>query len=356
MSTIRKILGFVIIMFIIFGAGCTGIGSHTIARDRFDYVSSISESWKRQTLLNLLKTRYVDAPVYMDITSVINQYAVEGQLQFGLSWADGVNGQTMGGTGKYTDRPTITYSPMVGEKFTRSMITPIPISGILFLVQAGYPADYVLRICVQTINGIKNSSGMKMMQHDGDTEFYELLTLIHSCQSKGGMGMRVQSEDDQGAVVMFFRPSSDPAIAKEIARIKQILNIDPNEQTFNVIYGSYAQGNTEIAILSRSMLQVMIEYASYIDVPESDIAEGRVSATYKMSPEVAARFPSLIRVSNDKSSPDDAYVSVRYRNRWYWIDDRDDLSKRTFYFLMLLFSLTDRGVSQGAPIVTVPTN
>jgi hypothetical protein len=44
-------------------AGCTGIGPPTVDRDRFDYVSAISESWKRQTLLNLIKVRYLDAPV-----------------------------------------------------------------------------------------------------------------------------------------------------------------------------------------------------------------------------------------------------------------------------------------------------
>ena len=62
-------------------AGCAGIGPPTVARDRFDYISAISESWKRQTLLNLVKTRYMDAPVFMDVTSVINSYALEAQLQ-----------------------------------------------------------------------------------------------------------------------------------------------------------------------------------------------------------------------------------------------------------------------------------
>ena len=53
-------------------AGCTGIGPPTVDRDRFDYVSAISESWKRQTLLNLIKVRYLDAPVFMDVASVIS--------------------------------------------------------------------------------------------------------------------------------------------------------------------------------------------------------------------------------------------------------------------------------------------
>jgi hypothetical protein len=306
--------------------------------------------------LNLLKTRYVDAPVYMEITSVINQYALEGQLNAGLSWLDGTNDQTLGVGGKFTDRPTVTYVPLMGEQFTRSMITPIPIPGILFLLQAGYSADYVLRICAQAINGVNNSSGMKMTQHDGDPEFYELLTLVRKCQSAGGMGMRVQVENDKEAVVLFFRPSTDPEIAGYVKRIRQILKLSRNKNVFRVVYGSYAQNDTEIAILSRSMLQVMIEYASYIDVPECDVAEGRVVATTQIREDLKSGFPPLIRIQNDTGRPDDAHISVNYRDRWFWISDRDDLSKRTFYFLMLLFSLTERGGGHGAPIVTVPTN
>jgi hypothetical protein len=49
-------------------------------------------------------------------------------------------------------------------------------------------------------------------------------------------------------------------------------------------------------------------------------------------------------------------VAVSYRGQWYWIDDRKVASKRTFAFVMLLFSLTETGDDQRAPIVTVPTN
>jgi hypothetical protein len=104
------------------------------------------------------------------------------------------------------------------------------------------------------------------------------------------------------------------------------------------------------------MLQVMIDFASYIDVPESDVAEGRVYASIRESEEVESEFPPLIKVQNSISRPDDAYASVKYRDRWFWIDDRDYPSKRLFSFLMYLFSLTETGGTQAAPIVTIPTN
>ncbi len=63
--------------------GCASIGPPTVVRDRFDYVAAISESWKRQMLQNLLKVRYADAPVFMDVTSVISAYSLGADISVG---------------------------------------------------------------------------------------------------------------------------------------------------------------------------------------------------------------------------------------------------------------------------------
>ena len=54
------------------------------------------------------------------------------------------------------------------------------------------------------------------------------------------------------------------------------------------------------------------------------------------------------------AAPSDAHVAVHYRNQWFWIDDRDKLTKQIFNFIMFMFSLTETGSTQAAPIVTVP--
>ena len=80
---------------------------------------------------------------------------------------------------------------------------------------------------------------------------------------------------------------------------------------------------------------------------------GRVAAFVD---ENKSGVPPLIRIRSDDSRPDDAFVAVQYRDNWFWLDDTDLGSKRTFSFLMMLFSLTETGGNTGAPIVTVPTN
>ena len=56
-----------------------------------------------------------------------------------------------------------------------------------------------------------------------------------------------------------------------------------------------------------------------------------------------------------RAPPPDAYIALRYRQRWFWIDDRDWPSKAALNAVMTLFSLTESGVAQSvAPVVTIP--
>ena len=337
-------------------AACSATGPSSVARDRFDYVTSVSESWKRQMLLNLLKVRYTDAPVFMDVASVINSYELTGEVNlFGqiarVNSGDQIAG--VGVTGRYADKPTITYQPLAGDKFTRSMMLPIPIPAILHLIQSGYPADLVLRICVNSINDLQNSYGGAGRPQAGDEKFRELIVAIRASQSAGGLGMKMKSATEKHAVVMFLRQSQDEAIAAPVRRIRELLALSETARELNIVYGTYPENNAEIAILSRSILQVLTDFASRIEVPQADLAEGRVYV-HETTPEQERLFPPLLVVRSSPLAPADAFVSVPYRNQWFWIEDRDKQSKAVFNFLMFLFSLTETGTTQAAPIMTVP--
>lgn len=332
-------------------AGCTGIGPGTVNRDRFNYVNAISNSWKKQMLLNLVKIRYVDAPVFLEVSSIISQYAIEGQINLGATWSS-IDSQTLGGSGKFTDRPTVTYSPLAGEKFTRNLMTPIPVRAFLSMIQAEYPVHILFSICIQTINGVDNRFGGKTMGRSADPDFYRLIKSMRRIQKSGGLGMRVRPMGNK-AIVLFFRKDISDEIAGDVDIVRQILGLSADVQEIRVAYGAFAADNREIAMLTRSMLQIMIELASYIDVPAKDVKEGRVAAFVD---ENVPDAPPLIRIHSGASRPNEAFVAVQYRDNWFWLDDTDLASKRVFSFLMMLMSLTETGSKTGAPIVTVPTN
>ena len=105
--------------------GCTHLGPKTVAVDRFDYSTAIADSWKQQTLLNIVKLRYMDLPVFVDVASIVAGYSMQTGVSVNgtLSSQNAVQGNyaTMGGQAIYTDRPTVTYVPLTGEKFLRGL-------------------------------------------------------------------------------------------------------------------------------------------------------------------------------------------------------------------------------------------
>jgi hypothetical protein len=122
--------------------GCAHIGPKSVAVDRFDYSTAIADSWKQQTLLNIVKLRYLDLPVFVDVASVVSGYSLESSDNLGAQFTSSSqllgNTYSIGGSSRFTDRPTITYMPMTGETFLRSMITPIDPKNI-FLIAGRLP-------------------------------------------------------------------------------------------------------------------------------------------------------------------------------------------------------------------------
>ena len=98
--------------------GCRHLGPQTVEHDRFDYNTAIADSWQQQTLLNIVKLRYSDMPLFVDVASVVSSYTLEGSVGLGYtrSSKESVLGDffNIGANSRYIDRPTITYVPITG--------------------------------------------------------------------------------------------------------------------------------------------------------------------------------------------------------------------------------------------------
>ena len=339
-------------------SGCTGIGPTTVSRDRFDYTAAISDSWKHQMLFNIVKIRYGDAPVFLDVSSVISQYQIGGAVNLGatINYPPSSTSGTLGGAGTYVERPTITYSPIMGDKFARSLMSPIPPPAILSLMQAGYPVDLVFRLLVQEINGVRNRFGGEARARSADPEFYSLIEKMRQIQSSGAIGMRFKRTGKEESASMVIRGERDPAIEALSAEVRKLLRLDPQAKEFNVLYGSIPKDDKEIAILTRSLLQVIVDISAGIEVPAAHVEQKRVGPTYVEEAVKDGRILPLVRIHSSSKKPDDAFVSIPYRDSHFWIDDRDLMSKKIFSFLMFVFTLVETGEKGTAPIVTVPTN
>ncbi|MCW5623271.1 MAG: hypothetical protein KIT73_00960, partial [Burkholderiales bacterium] len=341
---------------------CSSFGPHTIARDRFDYQDALGRSMQEQFLANLVKMRYGDAPVFLDVASVINSYSIEGEVALNGGSEAGFSRNFFGGTARYGDRPTITYNPIQGDAFARSILQPLPPAVVFTFVQSGYQIDYVLRLTARSVNGIHNSNYVGTRRIEADPAFHPLMNALHRIQTSNTVALYLENREGSTDPGLYFDiPFSAGDYQDELQLVIQTLGLDPRAPRYALRYGVAAENPQEIAMLTRSLFEVFVDVASTIDVPAEHVAARRVVAT---SPEQGLQNPDLpperfakplIGIHSSRERPDDAAVAIRYRGWWFHIADNDVRSKRLFGFLLLLFGLADGRDTARGPIVTVPT-
>jgi hypothetical protein len=339
-------------------AGCASIGPRTIGLDRFDYGTALADSWKQQTLLNIVKLRYMDLPVFMDVASIVAGYSLQTGVAVNgvVSSSKAVQGNygSLGGQAIYTDRPTITYVPLTGEKFLRGLITPIGPKNIFFMLQSGYAADFVLALTVESLNGVRNSSTARGGVREADADFVQALRLLSEVQADGAIGMRVEDDKAKGAtgVLFFKRDDMSAEVAAKAAEIRRLLRLSADVHKFSLAYSPMRGADNELAVNSRSMLQIMGALASYVDVPDAHLNDR--SAMPAFSNVSAENMEQRARIHSGINEPEHAFVSVRYRDHWYWVDDSDWQTKRALTAVMFFFTLADTGASDKLPLITIP--
>lgn len=343
--------------------GCWRIGPGQLALDRFNYTAAIGNSWKDEMLLNLVKIRYGDVPVFLGVQSVISQYTLAGSVNVNGGWnGNSLPGSpwawiaSLGGSAQYTDRPTISFAPLTGSKFGQSMMTPLQPSAIVALLQADYPAHMILRLSVQSVNGLQNAIGLPAKAAPQNGDFFRFLDLVKALQNGKLLGMQMKTENKETSVLMTIAESSDEDLRLKSEELRELLGLDPKAREFPVVYGAFPGKKNEIAMLTRSMLDVLSDLSAYIEVPPRHLAEGRVIELRPPASVMGRPVVPLLRISSGASKPDDAFVTVPYDDHWFWVSDRDIRSKLTFSFLMFMFTLVETHDVAPSPPIVVPTN
>ncbi|HEY2787582.1 MAG TPA: hypothetical protein VGJ05_21680 [Fimbriiglobus sp.] len=342
--------------------GCRHLGPRSIVADRLPYNEAVATSWKEQALLNVVKLRYMDTPFFVDVPQITSGYQLVGTATANGGIFPPVSnlaafGQQLGLTGNlqgaYQDRPTISYQPQTGSQFIRNIASPINPGSVLFLLQSGYPADFVFNLTVDSINGVRNRSVSGGQLRPADPGFARAVESIRKAQVSGHVGIRVQRDKDQKDSVAFFIHDKDidPALAAEMAEVRRIFRLSPDQSDFRVTFGATAASPNEIAILSRSVIRILQELSTFVDVPADHLAAG-IAPPLEAVPADAPLFQVL---SGDRK-PCDPFVAVCYEGRWFWIEKSDSRSKRTLASLLVLLALADTGAKENLPVITIQAN
>jgi hypothetical protein len=332
---------------------CKTVGPPGVLLDRFDYAEAISRSWKENMLLNLVKLRYADAPVFLDVSSIVSQYSLQGQLSAGgqIPGFNTSHPATVGAQVIWADRPTITYQPLTGQRFTKSLLTTIKPQEIMDLVQAGWPVDVLFRVAVRSINGIQAGSRNRMSGQTEDPRFEKLLEAMRRLQQKGAIGVRVERKGKDEASLMVISRTADEEITRDRLFMDETLGIEPGQPEYHLAMGAVSSGKDEIALLTRSVIEVLGDLSFDVEVPAEHERDGRVGPPLSVTVQRRSGF----KVFSGTSRPFNAFAAVRYEDYWFWIDDRDFESKRALSFMMVLLALSETGGGLGPPALTLST-
>jgi hypothetical protein len=325
----------------------TKLGPRTVPGTRFNYNEAIARSLNEQLLLNLVRLRYRDTPLFVDVGSVIAQYSLSGNI--GATPTVGIDGSNnneygVGVGAAYSESPTITYEPLRGGAAAERLLAPINPTTLALLSQSGWSIERLMLCCVQEINGVDNApsaTGPAPTSLPDNRRFREVAAALRELQTSGAL--KVRPTPDGVALTLRDEPPS--------RAVRDMLDLDPALDRFRLVPSTGSRSPAEIELGGRSLLGVLFFLSLAVDTPESDRTAGLIGGSSLNWNEVIG---GLLKIHSSESAPPRAFVRIRYRGRWFYIDDADLNSKATFNLLNYLHALQAAGAKGSSPLLTVP--
>jgi hypothetical protein len=345
--------------------GCPQIGPRALEFNRNQYNIAVQRTAAQELLLNLVRLRYRDTPVFLQVASVSASLRLERSVGIGgeVGSSDLV---TLDGVLTFEETPTRTYTPLQGEQFVKQLLEPVNLEILLLLTTSGWSVERALLLLVQSINGIANAptaSGPTPEHAPRFERFLRVAHLLRALQQDGLLSLSSTPEDLLGGaktvrrrVFLYLHP--DALGRPETREMVEMLGLAPGRQSYEIVARIGQRDPERISVVPRSVTAAMFYASQSVEVPPRHEADGRVTVTRTTSGE---RFDwsrltgSLIRIRSGEE-PHNAYVAVRYRGSWFYIDDSDLQSKTTFSLLDMVLALQAGEVRSAGPVLTLPVS
>jgi hypothetical protein len=351
---ISRVCGAVAMICLAIGlAGCGSMGPNTVPTDKFDYNGAIAEAQQQELLLNLVRLRYREPPVFLKVSSVISQYSRTASTSATAGINTGLTGNdTASADGRlgWSDRPVITYTPVSGQEFSRNLLTPLNLRAIFRLSQSGWSPRLVFRTSTMSFNGLENDRARLSSRQQGNPGLFELMRIWQRLRVAGVLDVGQRGEANTADLVLFVNPTGAEDAKRDLARFRELLALSPDVNEYRVVQGLLPRSQDEIAVLTGSIWDIMLNLAWQFEVPPEHVSSGRTGPAFRS---IQFEGEPPIKVMNSAEEPGDAYAKAFTQNRWFYIENTDMASKQAFSFLQLLLSLAETEASDRGPVLTI---
>jgi len=218
---------------------CAQLGLDLVKAGRNDYNIVLQQTEDDEVILNLVRVRYGDRPLFFDVNSVTTSFtwsqnaAASGtMLEYGGSDFQR-NNLSIRGDLQYTERPTITYTPLGGKDFVKSVLTPADLDTLILLSNSGWSIERLLRMMANRMNGLPNSpraAGPTPSDPPIYKEFGQAAKLMRHLQKRGMLRFGYQKIDNEDTPVMVI--DREARFFEETQKLKDLLGLAIEKDTF----------------------------------------------------------------------------------------------------------------------------
>ena len=339
---------------------------------RTSYNIAAQNTTNQELLLNLVRLRYSDTPYFLELNGITTQFNFSGKISPSVK-IPGFNDDNPSALGMemgWSNQPTIQYSPLEGKDFAIQLMQPLDLRVIQGLLFTGWDVDRVFRLLIQHMADISNASsasGPIPLKPPHYKKFFECLHLLRHFQALGQLQVGVRyiptneehiSEDDACKERPNAIQISFPVNGEDSDRLADLLvGIKKSEGRYILNMRQAFNEEAEIGIMTRSLLSTMYYLSLGVTVPRRDVEAGTVAMTNNPDGSFfdwGDIVGDLFNVKWSPHYPQNTYLSVAYRGNWFYIDDGDINSKRTFVLLQQIYNLQAKQQEKETPILSIP--
>jgi hypothetical protein len=348
----------------VFLCGCRSVGPAALQQSHSDFNNSIAHTNDEQLLLNLVRMRYLETTLFLEVDTVTDSRSSSfragvDDAKILISPSTRITELTPAFGASATQTPTIVYSPMRGQTFVNRLFSPMPLPLLLSLIHSGWSASRVFGIFVECVNNLQNAptaSGPTPASVPIYQDFCRMVQLFTSLLRDGSITIETDSRDPQQLVLRIY---DDGLNRQDICELKELLDLPQGQDCFIFRdFLSYAREEPGLRLRMRSVHGAMFYLANGIQVPPEHCEAGIVAVTCYPNGNAfdwSDLLGPLFTVHCSKERPKSAFIAVRHRNYWFYVEDSDVTSKATFMLLANAFSLQAGDMGTIVPTLTIST-
>jgi hypothetical protein len=168
-----------------------------------------------------------------------------------------------------------------------------------------------------------------------------------------------------------FSPASKDS--PDAQRLKKLLGLEVDRYNFSIVEAELVNAEksrgilgqspgaldpnvvwSEIGLRGRSMLEIMQVASKEVRVPGEAVQQGIATANRSQSHSSTTGAADWLVIKSSESEPENSSLSIQRKGYWYYIDDSDLQSRKTFSMLTSLFSVVGGTVPGAQPVMTIP--